>query len=273
MVPGARAPRRIEADRIGQGLTDETTAVSYTGRLFAILEALVREGGPVGPRPLSRISGVERNSTARVLRNLEEIGVVASHDGAYSLTARFFDLCRAGVTLDGTSNIIAPFVERLVRESGESAAAFRRAGDLVVPVYMVETDKTIRYVSDYDTLLPLHAGSPGRAILSTLPDAEIEAFLERTDLVRMTSHTITDPTRLWRQVLRTRKDGVCWSNAEAVDGGWGVAAPYFHRDGRGVGALSVLGPLSRPPSDKARLARIVQETAAELSTRLGHSGS
>lgn len=260
---------RSDIDLIGRDLTDETDSLSYTGRVFAILEALVSAGEPVGPRPLSRTSGVERNATARVLRNLEEIGVVASRAGAYSLTARFFTLCRTGVALDATSNVIVPFVEHLMRESGESAAAFRRAGDLAIPVYMSETDKTIRYVSDYDSSLPLYAGSPGRAILSALSDDDIASYLERIEFEPLTHNTMTDPEQLWQGIRRTRRNGYCWSNAEAVEGGWGMAAPYFDRDGNAVGSLSVLGPLSRLPADEAQLAVIIRTAAAELSARLG----
>lgn len=260
----------MQTDPIGSTVSSDQRAVTYLERVFEIIETMVREGEPIGPRPLSRASGVERNSTARVLRNLEDIDVVESNDGAYSLSSRFFELCRSGAALDAATDVLGPFVEHLVHNSGESAAVFRRSGDFAVPIQMLETDKAIRYVADYETHLPLYAGAPGRAILSTLSDAEVEDFLTRVTLTEITPGTITDPKKLWTRIRRTRRDGFCWSNAEAVDGGWGVAAPYFDASGSCVGAVSVLGPLSRPPQDKADLAEIVRVAALDLSARLGH---
>lgn len=257
----------VEAD--APGSADAPSPTSYTGRLFAVIDAMLRAGAPLGPRPLSRIANVDRNSTWRMLQNLTEIGLVESVDGSYRLAPAFFDLCRAGVALDGSGNMVAPFVERLMREFGESAGAFRRSGDVFVLVHMMETDKTIRYVADYGTIYPLYAGAPGRAILSTMKESELEDYLRRTKLQVLTPETVVEPDELRRRIAAARRAGYARSESEAVDGGWAYAAPYFDAQGTCVGALSILGPLSRPPADAKELASRLLETAAELSSRLG----
>lgn len=246
---------------------------SYLGRLFNVIEALVSAGTPLGPRPLGRLAGVERNATARALRNLTEVGILEHDDGSYSFTARFFSLCRAGIAIDSASSAITSAVEKLMHEYGESAAAFRRSGDQIILTHAAETNKSIRYVADRETVLPLYAGSPGRAVLATLTEVDFEKYLTRTDLIALTGRTIIAPQELRDATRTARRDGFCTSIGEAVDGGWGVAAPYFGEGGTCLGALGVLGPLSRPPKDVTALAEAVRTAAQELSERFGYTGS
>lgn len=245
----------------------------YVGRLFDVIEALVGAGVPLGPRPLSRLAGVERNATARALRSLTEAGILERDGGSYSFAARFFALCRAGIAIDSASNAVSPAIEKLMHEFGESAVAFRRSGDQIVLTHAVESEKSIRYVADRGTMLPLYAGSPGRAILAALPDAQFESYLTRTDLIALTGRTIITPDDLRAATRTARRHGYCTSLGEAVDGGWGVAAPYFDESGACLGALSVLGPLSRPPDDMTVVGEAVRSAAQGLSERLGYINS
>jgi DNA-binding IclR family transcriptional regulator len=82
--------------------------------------------------------------------------------------------------------------------------------------------RTIQYVLELDSQIPLHAGAAGKAILAHLPEqlrpGALESFTERT---------ITDPKALARELSAIRTHGWAAGDGERIPEAYGVAAPFF----------------------------------------------
>ena len=84
----------------------------------------------------------------------------------------------------------------------------------------IRDDKDIIYVArfpshtheailDYrvGTRLPAALTSMGRAMLAHLPDDKIRDIIARTNLEPMTPKTVTDPTKVFDEIIRVREQG------------------------------------------------------------------
>jgi DNA-binding IclR family transcriptional regulator len=104
--------------------------------------------------------------------------------------------------------------------------------------------------------------------------AKVDLVLARSDLVRRTELTETDPRRLHEILSQVRRQGYAVSNQEAFIGDISVAAPIFDDQGQVAAAVNVAVPFPRWSVAKARrqLTPIVKEVGKAVSKALGWQG-
>ncbi len=137
----------------------------------------------------------------------------------------------------------------------------------------VESRHDIRWTMETGRLLPLHAGAPGKLLLASLPDAEVEAVLRRLRPRRLTPATPISREQILAAVRKIRRDGVSVGVGEIVDGSATIAAPVRDAHGEVVAALSVSGPSFRfTEARRAAAVLALRAAALDLSRELGHAG-
>ncbi len=119
---------------------------------------------------------------------------------------------------------------------------------------------------------PLHAGASSKALLAFLPASEQEEYLAQDSLSPMTSHTITDPARLRKELAAIRAAGFAMSFSERDASAGSVAAPVFGHEGIPVGVISVSGPVERFQAEAESASQVLLAAARHLSRRLGDRG-
>src|SRR5690606_1975354 len=97
------------------------------------------------------------------------------------------------------------------------------------------------------TRLPAFCTAAGRAILSSLPDPEIDLVLNASSMQKHTARTITDKAALWRLVQEIRNTGISVSNQECFDGACSIAVPLAPVRS----AISLSFPLTRLKPEEA----------------------
>src|SRR5690349_15659669 len=140
-------------------------------------------------------------------------------------------------------------------------------------IYLVKVDSThpVRMVSAVGRRLPAHCTAVGKALLSGLDPADLDARLPEGDLPGMTPDSITDPGRLRAELDRVRAAGVALDDGESDSAVRCVGAPVRDHTGTIVAAMSVSAPIIRwLPAAHAEWTRLVSEGAAALSARLGY---
>jgi DNA-binding IclR family transcriptional regulator len=253
---------------------DDRTGPTTVGRVVALLEAVATSEARTGVRALARQSGIDKSAVSRMLRQLSDLDMLEQTDdsGRYQIGPRFFAIAAAIASRDELWKAARPILERLVERYDETSYLAVRERDEVLFRERVECRQPIRYVIDLNRPSPLHAGSAGRAILSTLSDEEFERLVGRNQLQPVTPHTITDSAELRRLRDEDRRRGYTVSVAERSVGGCGLASPFFGNDGRCRGSLVMTMPHVR-----FELARVeewgqaVRGAARELSVRLGYT--
>src|SRR5690606_23375310 len=134
-----------------------------------------------------------------------------------------------------------PVVRRLSVATGESAFFSVRRGDETVCLIREDGSFPIRsHVLHEGIRFPLGVAAAGRAILAHLPDAGVDDYLRRTDLVPAhgTAHA---SDRVRERIARTRADGWAVNPGLLVEGSWGMGAAVFDTTGRPAWALSLTG--------------------------------
>jgi DNA-binding IclR family transcriptional regulator len=163
---------------------------------------------------------------------------------------------------------VQPCLEVLAAETGETAQFGVLHGSTVVFVGCVEGRHQLRIASHVGVLLPAHALSSGKVLLSALPEEQLTALYPDERLNRVTDRTIVSRKRLFAELDRVRHDGFATSTGESEDDIYAVAMAVTDALGRARGALSVAAPVSRS-SERQRLqfVRTLRSSAKELALR------
>ena len=118
---------------------------------------------------------------------------------------------------------------------------------------------------------PAHCTALGKVLLAHLDDRELQGFLEKEKLVRLTDNTITNPRDFAAELEKVRKDGFAIDNEEFQKGGLCIAAPIKSYQNKVVAWLSVSIPKSRFSDKHAqKIIREVKKAALNTSRSLGY---
>lgn len=254
---GASAAAPDERARSGVGVLD---------RAVAILDAV--EAGATTFTAISRETGFSRSTTHRLIKALEEHGLLAGVDGrGYRLGPKLLRLA-ATAARDLPLRVLAhPALERLAGSTGESAQLYARTVNQRVCVDAVESTRELRTIVDVGASLPLTAGSAGKVFMAWSTGEERERLLSLTE--PLTPDTPMG-NALERQLDAARRRGWADSAGERQAGVGSVSAPIFGPTGELVAVVSLSGPQSRLGRAVAgRYAPAVVAAAQEIERAIG----
>ncbi|MEU6266197.1 IclR family transcriptional regulator [Saccharopolyspora shandongensis] len=242
------------------------------GRVGSILRALsaVNEAG-AATSDLARATDLPRPTVHRLLSSLADEGFVDRdrRTGRWFLGPELYLLGQtAGTRYDVTHHARAS-VHRLAAKTGESAFFSALRGDETVCLLREDGDFPIRSFVLYEgARFPLGVVSAGLVILSFFDDAEIDAYLERTNLTDRWGETHS-PEAVRARIARTRRDGYAVNPGLVVEGSWGMAAAVFDRAGRPAWALTLTGIETRfRPERQSDLGALLLHEAHALTRTL-----
>ncbi|MXP23545.1 helix-turn-helix domain-containing protein [Gordonia sp. HNM0687] len=244
-------------------------------RVAALLRTVgATDVGGATTSELARATDLARPTVHRLLNALAAEGMVDRDlsSGRWSLGPELY-LLGAGAALrydiTGTAGDI---VERLARETGESAFLSARRGDETVCLLGREGSFPLRsHVLHEGVRFPLGVASAGLAILGHLPDRDIDDYFARAELESAWGPAHSE-SAVRERIGRTRLDGYATNPALLVEGSWGLGAAVFDSRGLPAWALSVTGVQTRF-TDERRIAmgRLLLDSAQQLSVRLRDS--
>jgi DNA-binding IclR family transcriptional regulator len=219
---------------------------------------------------LSQALGLHRSIVYRVLRTFEQRGVVTrSHPGGrYRLGLKLVELANVVLASMDLRQVAHPVMERLVRETGESAFLTVVSEDESVCIHRIESSQRVRVTLTIGGRYPLYAGASDKLLLAYLPPEGIDKVIAR-GLKQLTPDTITGPDRLREDLAKTRRQGWAFSVGELTPGVAAVAAPLRDSNGDVVAALSIGGLASRFGENRLQtLIEITCQAAEEGSHQL-----
>jgi DNA-binding IclR family transcriptional regulator len=167
-------------------------------------------------------------------------------------------------------NAALPVMRDLAESMGETAHLGVLSREGAITIAKSEGTSTFRVSERLGVLRPAHCTAIGKALLASLPKAELDDFLARIELKEFTPRTIVDPARLRRELDRVRDAGYAADDAEFNTELRCAAAVVRDFSGRGIAALGISGPTWRIKTDDlARIGRKVAAAADRLSAELG----
>ena len=248
------------------------------GQVVARIASILRElgtSGAAGMRTsdLAAAVGLTRPTAYRLLRSLAAEGFV-DLDPSTSHWLLGPELFVMGTIAAGRYDVTAsaaPFVQRLAALTGESAFLSVRRGDETVCLLREEGSFPVRSFVLYEGVrFPLGVASAGLAILSFLPDGEVDAYLRRSPGIEAEWGASHSEAGIRARVLETRERGYAVNPGLIVEGSWGMGAAVFDASGNPAYALSITGIESRfADARRPALGRMLLDEAHALSRRLG----
>jgi len=243
-------------------------------RAIDILFCFSRERPTLTINDISRQTGLPLSTCYRLIGTLRKKGLIDLNEepNRYHLgmaLLRFHDIIMDSLDLVG---IARPFLERLTEISGETAQLIRRNNNVGICIEKTDSPATLMVRPDKGTVIGLHSGASGKAILAFLPLKEQERIIAQTGLKKFGPSTITDPAVLREKLDRIRRQGYAVSHEEIYAGVAALAVPVFDAADRVVASICVAGPKERFSDEKIKaLVGPLMDAARSISTRLGHT--
>jgi len=223
---------------------------------------------------LSQIAALTRmdlSSAQRFIYTLTTLGYLRKDEAskAYELSPRLFDFTYNYLVSSGLIYRATPYVQQVSRETEETTNVSVLDGTDIVFVLRFVSRHMLDANVIVGTRLPAYCTAPGLAILSALPDEEVDRILANSDLVAHTPHTVTDPQAILRRLAKVRAQGYARAEEEYFLGDISTAAPILDGNGRVAGAVNVAVATTRwkGEADEARLSSLLVTAAAAISGR------
>ncbi|XVQ84429.1 IclR family transcriptional regulator [Microbispora siamensis] len=248
--------------------------VQSLARGLAVIRAFDAASPELTLSEVARKTGLTRAAARRFLLTLAGLGYVRTDGRLFSLSPRVLELGYAYLSSLSLPEVALPHLERLVAEVHESASVSVLDDTDIVYVARVPTARIMRVTIAIGTRFPAYCTSMGRVLLAGLPPEDLDAYLARADLERLTPHTTTSPVALRTALDRVRTQGWAMVDQELEEGLRSIAAPIRDRVGRVVAAVNVSSHASRTTLESARrdLLPPLLATAARIEADLRATG-
>jgi IclR family pca regulon transcriptional regulator len=231
-------------------------------RGLAVIRAFDADHPELTLSDVARATGLTRAAARRFLLTLVDLGYVSTDGRLFSLTPRVLELGYAYLSSLTFAEVAEPHLERLVADVHESSSMSVLDGDDIIYVARVPTSRIMTVSISVGTRFPAYATSMGRVLLAALPGKDLEEYLARADLQRLTSRTVTTTAALNAELARVRTRGWALVDQELEDGIRALAAPIRDRSGRVVAAANISAHASRTSLESMRRDMLPQLLAA-----------
>jgi DNA-binding IclR family transcriptional regulator len=174
---------------------------------------------------VSRYLGVASSSAHRLLSMLQYRGFLRQDpDTRAYLAGPALDDLAFGVIGQLDVRVQAlPVLGRLNAALQETVHLGRLEGPHVHFIAAIESAQALRVGSRLGRIMPAHTTSTGKALLATLPDAEVLALYPDERLMQTTPHTIATRSQLLTTIAEVRRRGWAASSEESERGVASVA--------------------------------------------------
>jgi DNA-binding IclR family transcriptional regulator len=249
----------------------QTPTIQVLERAFSLLETLAAQPESVSLKEISERTGLHPSTAHRILNDLA-IGrfVDRPQAGSYRLGMRLLELGNlVKARLDVRDAALAPMRE-LHKVTHQPVNLSMRQGDEIVYIERTYSERSgMQVVRAVGGRAPLHLTSVGKLFLAHDDPARVRSYATRTGLTGHTRNSITDVTRLERELATVRATGTARDDEELELGVRCMACGIYDDQGKLLAGLSVSAPADR--LEESWLERL-KGTAAQISTALGYRG-
>jgi IclR family pca regulon transcriptional regulator len=265
--PADRGPRSV-AEEI-DAMTDPDFMTSLA-RGLAVVRAFADSRKPQTIAQISQQTAIPRAAVRRCLHTLRQLGYVDAELNNFTLRPKILTLGYSYLSSTPLTIAAQPCLNGVSKALGESSSLAVLEEDQVLYVARAATSRVMSVSLSAGSRLPAYCTSLGRVLLAHLPDAELDAYLARTELLPMTEHTITDPVRLREVLAQVRRDGYAINSEELELGLRSIAVPVRGASGRVLAALNVGTQAARVTPERMveEFLPVLRQGAQELAVLL-----
>lgn len=232
---------------------------------------ILQEYNEIGVTELSKMLGVNKSNSYRLLLTLEDQGFVEQDKitGKYKLGMKFAKFKVKALDDVELRTHARTYLEKLTRLTNESSGLCVLYNNTGILIDKQTSTATISANLSTGMEEPLYCTSLGKVILSFLPAEQQKKTISTIKMLPLTPKTITTCGQLEAELEKVQEKGFAIDDEEFSLGMRCLAAPIFNSKGEVVASMGISGPISRIRTEQFdEYADIVKNIADELSKKL-----
>ena len=239
-------------------------------RGLAVIEAFEDRPDGVTVADVAERTGVTRASVRRALITLKLLGYASQTGPVYRLNGRILRVGFSYLSSQPLSILAAPVLEEITATIHESSSLSILDGDEILYLARSATKRVMGVGLVVGSRLPVYCSSMGRVLLANLPEADIQAYLQRVELKPHTTRTITDPVVLAAELRKVKQQGYSLVDEELEEGLRSLAVPVTRREGQVVASINTGVHASRVTAAELidRFLPVLRRAAASIKQSL-----
>lgn len=228
-------------------LAAEKTSIQVIERMTALLDALARYPDPVSLKHLSADTELHPSTAHRILNDLVlKRFVDRAEPGSYRLGMRLLELGNIVKSRLNVREAALDFMRALHRKTHQTVNLSVRQSDEIVYIDRAFSERSgMQVVRAIGGRAPLHLTSTGKLFLSVDDPKSVRSYATRTGLAGHNKNSITELTKLERELSLVRARGYARDNEELELGVRCMAAGIRDDSGRLIAGLSISAPADR----------------------------
>ena len=248
--------------------------IKVLDKSLSVLELLLQKDSAMNMTEISERLEIYPSTIHRILDTLKHWGYVEQdpHTQKYQLGLKALELGMAKLHQMDLVREATPYLKELVNQCNETVhLGVLEAGE-VLYLAKEESSQTIRMISYVGKRAPLHCTSLGKVLLAYLSEKERKKILGEKVLPRLTENTITDKSKLKKELDKVRKQGFALDLEEHEKDVCCIAAPIRNYQGKIIAAISISSPIYRIDIKKKNyLKKALIRISKKISERLGYN--
>jgi len=225
----------------------EPLMVNSVAKAFKVLNVFDKGHGSLTLSQIAQRSGMDVSTAQRFTHTLTQLGYLSKDPVTrqFELAIKTLDLAYHYTRGSRLVDRAMPVLQHLSKETEEAVSLTVLDGTEIVFVCRFLSRQSLNTDVITGSRLPAYCTSPGRAMLSRLPEEAAREILARSDLRGHTPQTPTDIEEVMTRLKQARSDGYAAAFEEIYHGDASVAAPILGVDGQVAAAVSIAVPLAR----------------------------
>jgi DNA-binding IclR family transcriptional regulator len=236
-----------------------------------VLESITKQRDGVKLSTLAEITGFNQSTTYRISSILIKKGYLRQNGkrGKYFPGIKLLEISDIAKRDAYIKEQAFPFLKKLGDNISETITMTVFDGVEHTNIIVIPPKYSLQVVPRIGTKLPLHCTASGKIFLANMPDEKFNHIITVLGLSTYTDKTITDISKLKRQMETIRREDFALDDEEYEYGVRGIAAPVKYKGEIVIAAISLVGPSMRMSILKIKqLVPVVKSCALEISESL-----
>ncbi|HEY3471505.1 MAG TPA: IclR family transcriptional regulator C-terminal domain-containing protein [Amycolatopsis sp.] len=231
---------------------EDPDVIDSVEKALRLLQSFSGEAPAMSVSEAAAATGLTRATARRLLLTFERLGFAETDGRRFQLTPRVLRLGYGYLAALPFWEHAQSHMRALSDEVKESSSLATLDGGEIVYVARVPASRMMTITFNVGSRLPAYPTSMGRVLLAALPPAELESYLDTTELKRLTASTITDRAKLEAELACVAEQGYALVDGEREEGVRSAAAPVRNAAGGVIAALNVSANAARVSVAKLR---------------------
>jgi len=228
----------------------KATNMRSLSRAMEVFAELQRAERPQRLSDLARACGMSLPTTLRILRVLQDFGMVSQTDKSYRIGPAVLPAARSYLENDPLVVASRPILQQLASQTGLTASLYTRLGYERLLVARLDGEAPLRYDLPLGKRLPLTAGAAGKILIASESEEELEQIVAAAIAAGHEDKAFT------LDALRSRipepDAPYAYSADERATGVMSVAVAVPNRGGRPSESISLTSPMEAATEDSLK---------------------